>query len=164
MSSIKFNIFKTDQVDFIVFNSPNDNNLLSIKELNNAVNLYNINLIFRLCEPLYKKDDIYDCDIIDLEIKDGSFPNEEMINKYLLHIDNNLKDSKKTCIGIHCRGGLGRSPVFLGIGIMNYKKYNDNYDIIKLIRDNIKGSLNIVQLTGLSKYKPKRDLKSCIIC
>ena len=174
MTSIKFHIFETEQIDFIVFNSPNQNDPSSITLLNNAINTYNICLIFRLCEQLYDANEIYNCKIIDMEIKDGSFPDNIIIEKYLSYITdciktnnyNSFKGTKKPCIGIHCRAGLGRAPVFAAIGLMNYNKYDDYVDIVKMIREKIKGAINIVQLTELALYNPIKAKKcnKCIIC
>lgn len=168
MSVINYFIFETTQVDFIVFNSPNRDNQKSIDELNNIVNLNNIKIIFRLCEPLYDSNNIYNCKIIDMIIEDGSFPSSKIINDYLLNIQNCIKSNNvlntKTCIGIHCKAGLGRAPIFAAIGLMNYSSYYDFFDIVKLIRYKIKGSINKVQLNGLSKYKPKKKSNNCVIC
>ena len=70
MKSIKFSHFETNQIDFIVFNSPNKENQSSICELNKYINDNYIVAIFRLCEPLYQDKDIH-CDIIDMELTDG---------------------------------------------------------------------------------------------
>jgi predicted protein tyrosine phosphatase len=172
-TSIKFSIFETEQIDFIVFNSPNRNNPSSVEELNKIVNLYNIQLIFRLCEELYCSSTIDNCQIIDMKIKDGSFPSENVINDFLSHIKNHIdsitssKTCIKPCVGIHCRAGLGRAPIFTAIGLMNFTNYDDYSDIVKLIRQKINGSINCIQLRELSKYKPKyiqKKQKRCIIC
>jgi protein tyrosine phosphatase type 4A len=170
MTSIKYSVFETEQIDFIVFNSPNQNDPISIVELDKLVHSHNICVIFRLCEPLYDSVRIINyCQIIDMPITDGGFPNDNVINDFLSHIQNIIKNNnypqtdKKLSIGIHCRAGLGRAPIFAAIGIMNYSKYGDYSDVVKLIRNQIKGAINIVQLTALSKYKPKKKQNSCII-
>jgi protein tyrosine phosphatase type 4A len=169
MKSINFTIFETNQINFIVFNSPNQQNKSSIDKLNKNINNHNIVAIFRLCEPLYQDKDIH-CDIIDMELTDGSFPNDATINKYLSHIEEIIQTNKNTnntnnnkpCVGIHCRAGLGRAPIFAAIGLMNYTN-NDYFQIITLIRSKINGSINTVQLYGLSKYNSKKKKKFCCI-
>jgi protein tyrosine phosphatase type 4A len=166
MKSIKFTHFETEKIDFIVFNSPNQQNQSSIDELNQIIINHNIVSIFRLCEPLYQKEDII-CEIIDMEITDGTFPDNQTINKYLLYINDIIytnketKNNSKPCIGIHCKAGLGRAPIFAAIGLMNYTD-NDYFEIITLIRKQINGSINAVQLYELSKYNPKKN-KICTI-
>jgi protein tyrosine phosphatase type 4A len=167
MKSIKFSHFETNQIDFIVFNSPNQENQPSICELNKYIDDNNIVAIFRLCQPLYQKEDIL-CEIIDLEINDGTYPDNETINKYLSYIEDIIQTNKETknnikpCIGIHCKAGLGRAPIFAAIGLMNYTN-NDYSEVVKLIRSKINGSINAVQLKEISDYNPKKKNKVCSI-
>ena len=172
MKSINFSHFETDQIDFIVFNSPNKENQPSICELNDYINDNNIVAIFRLCEPLYRKEDIK-CEIIDMKLTDGSFPNDATINKYLSDIEKIIQTNKETnkktnnnikpCIGIHCKAGLGRAPIFAAIGLMNYTN-NDYFQTITLIRNKINGSINAVQLKEISNYNPNLKKKNKVCC
>jgi len=172
MKSIKFSHFETNQIDFIVFNSPNQKNQSSIYDLNEYINKYNIVAIFRLCESLYQEENI-NCKIINLEIKDGDFPNEENILIYLSYIEKIIQTNKETnektnnnikpCIGIHCKAGLGRAPIFAAIGLMNYTNY-DYCEVVTLIRSKINGSINAVQLKEISNYKPNLMKKNKICC
>jgi protein tyrosine phosphatase type 4A len=170
-SNLKFSLFETNSVNFVVFNSPivhtSDTSNTQLDELYYGIERFNISLIFRLCEAFYPADQINNCKIVDLEIVDGAFPSEDKIQQFLSIIKNEInihqQQNSKATIGIHCRAGLGRAPIFAAIGLMNYSEYDSYCDIVNIIRDKIKGSINIVQLTGLSKYKPTKDKQKCSI-
>ena len=167
MPKLNFTFFETERIDFVVFNSPivSPDDFSQIDEINSAIDKYNINIIFRLCESLYPIDAIY-CDVIDMQIQDGSFPTNNVIDEFLETI-NQIIQSKpnnsaklKSCVGLHCRAGLGRAPIFAAIGLMNYGNFNSYIEVVDIIRGKIHKSINLAQLNGISIYKPKYRAKN----
>lgn len=144
MSNLKFYDFNVNNIKIIIFNSPNDN---TIEQLNYAIHKYSIDIIFRLCEPLYNKN-LVNCNIEDVELFDGSYPS----NNFIVNIIKKIENSR--VIGIHCIAGLGRSPTLCAILLLYYSNNNYN-DIVNIIRLKIKGAINKTQLEGLSKFNKK---------
>jgi protein tyrosine phosphatase type 4A len=159
---INYTIFNTDKnIKYIVFNSPSESG-----ELLKLINKFNINIIFRLCEPLYDKNDI-DIKFIDQDLPDGSFPSIDIINNFIFEIDNLLLYNKHITIGIHCKAGLGRAPLITAILMMNYDKKISSFDVITNIRNKIKGSINSKQLNELKEYEnniSSQNKCKCVIC
>ena len=162
--------FETPLINFIISPSPDARDKSSMELFKKEINKHNCLAIVRVCSDLlYTQNDMFACKIHELKIEDGSFPDSQIIEKFIDIINSiiivNNKETEnytKPCICIHCRAGLGRSPVFLAIALMNFTEYDDYSDIVKLIRDKIKGSINLNQLIGLSKYKPKEKQKKCM--
>lgn len=148
--SLKFYNFEINNLNIIIFNSPTNE---TINELNDSIKKYSIEIIFRICEPLYNKN-LVNCCVEDIELLDGSFPSNNLIKNILIKIKN------KKVIGIHCKAGLGRSPTICAILLLYYT--NKNYiEVVELIRSKIKGAINKNQLEGLKKFN--KNIDRCII-
>ena len=138
------------KLKFLVFNSPTDQ---TVDQLNKIIDKYEMKLIFRLCDPTYDMANIVNSTIIDILIKDGDFPSFINISDTIRSIDAYMTETdKQLCIGLHCKAGLGRSPILTAILMMYYgnKTYDDYVKVVKVIRDKIPGSINQIQLRELS--------------
>lgn len=159
---INYTIFNTDKnIRYIIFNSPTE-----VNDLLKLISKFNINIVFRLCEPLYDKNDV-SIKFIDQDLPDGSFPSQEIINNFIFEIDNLLLSNKHITIGIHCKAGLGRAPLIMAIFMMNYDKKLKSYDVVTNIRNKIKGSINSKQINELKEYENNilsQNKCKCVIC
>ena len=138
------------KLKFLVFNSPTDQ---TVDQLNQIIDKHEMKLIFRLCDPIYDTAKIVNSTVIDILIDDGDFPSSINISDTIKYIDAYMAETdKQLCIGLHCKSGLGRSPVLTAILMMYYdnKTYDDYVKVVKVIRDTIPGSINRIQLLGLS--------------
>jgi protein tyrosine phosphatase type 4A len=133
---------------FYISRAPTEDNMkFFIKSLKDN----RISHVIRLCEATYDFTQIEHENIIfyHLEIQDGSLPSKNILNEWL-KITNNIKEEEN--ILVHCRAGLGRSPLMVAISLINEKM--DSYDTIEFIRKHCPGSINMKQLSWLINYKP----------
>ena len=95
--------------------------------------------------------------VVDLSFEDGSYPSEEIIEKWLELVDRSLDQP----IAVHCVAGLGRAPLLVAIAMI---EYGCSYDVaINLIRKKKRGALNEQQILFLENYKPKSSRTFCRI-
>lgn len=160
---------------FVVSGIPKKDNLGDYKKLWKK---HNVKHIVRVCEETYAQSDLDDGGFVlhDLYSKDGDVPEESSVGTWLGLVEEVYGDPKsraklikkegepapddiKEAIAVHCVAGLGRSPLFVAIALIEYG-IGSPMKAVEYIRKNRPNALNAVQINYLKKYKPKSD---CII-
>jgi protein tyrosine phosphatase type 4A len=134
-------------LNIFIAETPNDSNISIF--IKNLIKL-NITHVVRLCGPAYNPSPILRAGIYfhDWEFEDGSYPTQELINKW-----NQLIKLNEPVL-VHCVAGLGRAPVLATISIIEKKM--DQTDAIALMRSKRPQSLNSKQIEWLLEYKPRK--------
>lgn len=170
LSEIKFG-----RMRFLITDRPTE---YGMEHFIKVLQRYGVKKIVRVCSPTYASDQLKKCgiEVVDWEFADGSPPPSEVIDKWLTLVENyfdnfalsptkDLGDSiakivandSPTCLAVHCVAGLGRSPVLVGIALLEAGMPVD--DVVFLIRTNRRGALNEKQLEFLKSYKPNGRLR-----
>lgn len=94
-----------------------------------------------------------------LEIPDGTYPDNLMLDKFNKMIDEIIETNNNNNINIlfHCKAGLGRAPVMLAYMMISRLGMNP-LDCVELIRKKRKGAINTNQLRWLDTTKFKKIL------
>jgi protein tyrosine phosphatase type IVA len=155
---------------FLIMDAPKQGNLhLYIKDMRNL----SVTDIVRVCEPTYSTSELTAAGIQvhEMEYSDGTSPPKELIDRWLLLIDQTFFQNKsaggdsKACISVHCVAGLGRAPVMVAIALIEFADM-DPVEAVALIRRQRRGAINEKQLLYLEKYKKsykKGNATCCII-
>ncbi|CAB9520388.1 Protein tyrosine phosphatase PRL-1 [Seminavis robusta] len=154
---------------FLIMDAPKQGNLhLYIKEMRKQ----SVTDIVRVCEPTYVASELTTAGIQvhEMEYTDGTSPPKELIDKWLLLVDQTFFQQKSggdsnPCIAVHCVAGLGRAPVMVAIALIEFVDM-DPVEAVALIRRQRRGAINEKQLLYLEKYKKsykKGDAACCII-
>jgi len=109
---------------------------------------YNIDMIVRLCEPSYhiKSNNIQ---IVELPITSCT-PSKDVIKQW-----NDILDSIKGNIYIHCESGLGRAPTMIAIALLH--KDVTPYNAIRMLRTINHKLFNNNQIKFIFDYTVKRN-------
>lgn len=103
--------------------------------------------------------------VVDLPFADGSTPDDQIVKSWFKILKQHVLDDAPGCVAIHCRAGLGRSPVLVAVTLIELgMKYED---AVSLIRAHRPGAINAKQLEYLSKFRQKSRLASkttCLAC
>jgi protein tyrosine phosphatase type 4A len=152
---------------YVVTPSPDSNSIISYK---NFLLKNNVTTVIRLCDNAVKYDEEYlmsnGIKIVHIPLRDGDIPELDVIKQWLELII--IEKSGSGAIAVHCRAGLGRAPLFVCIGLVKIGKM-DEIDAVNLVRENIKGALNIKQINFVCndlknvKFKYKNKESGCII-
>lgn len=162
---------------FLIMDAPRQSNLhLYIKEMKK----HSVSDVVRVCEPTYHTGELDSAGMVlhEMEYPDGHAPSSEVINNWLLLVEQTFYSNKisskeeessgaKKCIAVHCVAGLGRAPVMVAIALIEFSNY-DPVEAVALIRQHRRGAINEKQLIYLEGYKRryKRQLDgkgSCCI-
>lgn len=144
---------RCNNFNYVIMPTPNSDDLEIYKDF---ILKNNINTLVKLCKEItynpneFKKSGI---NVIDLSMEDGSVPSIAETNEWIKII----KKEKKISGGIasHCMSGLGRSPLFICVGLIKIEKI-DPIDAISMIRTHVIGALNNKQLNFLLTLKNKK--------
>lgn len=130
-------------------------------------------VLVRVCEPTYSTElfSTHGITVHDWEFADGQPPPHSLIAKWI-HLCNQVFSGTDSSIAVHCVSGLGRSPLLVGIALLEAGMKFD--DAIFLIRSQRRGALNEKQLEFLRLYKSagrlrrlryetEKERKSCLI-
>lgn len=141
-------------INFYIFDAPTSDN---VGEYVNVFNKFNISLVIRACTPTFNEKLLKDKNItlIDMSYKDGTCPSDIIIRDYLDLIFKN----KDKIIGVYCVAGLGRAPVLVAIGLIEYGM--SPLDAISLIRYKRRHCFNDKQINFLYNYKRIYDNGRC---
>ncbi|KAI6210559.1 hypothetical protein M3Y96_00341000 [Aphelenchoides besseyi] len=116
-------------------------------------------VLVRVCEPTYSVEQLEErgIKVYDWEFEDGQPPSSSLIAKWI-QLCAEIFASGDSIIAVHCVSGLGRSPLLVGIALLETRglKYED---VIFLIRSQRRGALNEKQLEFLRLYKPTGKLR-----
>jgi protein tyrosine phosphatase type IVA len=156
---------------FLIMDAPKQGNLhLYIKDMRNL----SVTDIVRVCEPTYSTSELTAAGIQvhEMEYSDGTSPPKELIDRWLLLVDQTFFQNKptgggdsKACISVHCVAGLGRAPVMVALALIEFADM-DPVEAVALIRRQRRGAINEKQLLYLEKYKKsykKGNTACCII-
>jgi protein tyrosine phosphatase type 4A len=150
-AEIKYKGFK-----FLITDRPSDQTIATyIQELKK----HNVTAVVRVCEPSYKTEELKDAGIsvFDLEYNDGTFPPNDITDKWFEIIKRQFQEDPEGCVAVHCVAGLGRAPVMVALALVELGlKFEE---AVELIREKRRGAINSKQLGYLQKYRPKSRLK-----
>lgn len=140
---------------FLICDAPSDANLPAYISLWKR---HSVAYLVRTCSRTYDDKHILTegITVTNLEFPDGRFPSTNILHQWRQIIRN----SKGSCIAIHCVAGLGRAPLLVCIALIQAGM--DNTKAIELVRSKRPGALNNVQLKYLREYKV-RDERGCNI-
>lgn len=136
---------------YVVTSSPDTNSIEYYKDL---LFKNEITTVIRLCRE--KKYDAaylnnFGITVIDIPMDDGSVPTRKVLLNWVQIITTEITQ-KKAGIAVHCRSGLGRSPLFVCVGLIAFEKINPT-DAINLVREKIPKALNTKQLQYICKTR-----------
>lgn len=147
----RYSIISSKSFKYVVTPSPDPNSIEYYKDL---LFKNGITTVIRLCVEK-KYDETYlkkfGITVIDIPMDDGSVPTHEILSKWIQIIATEIQLGK-TGIAVHCRSGLGRSPLFACIGLIRFEKI-DPVDAIELIRKEIPKALNIKQIKYICEVR-----------
>ncbi|KAI1730548.1 protein tyrosine phosphatase type IVA 3 [Ditylenchus destructor] len=170
LSEIKFG-----RMRFLITDRPTE---YGLEHFIKVLQRYGVKTVVRVCSPTYACDQMKKCgiEVVDWEFADGSPPPDELIDKWLTLVENYFGNSAlspgkdlgdgavkipannlPSCLAVHCVAGLGRSPVMVGIALLEAGMPVN--DVIFLIRTHRRGALNEKQLEFLKSYKPNGRLR-----
>eukprot|EP00501_MAST-03F_sp_TOSAG23-6_P002637 GSMAST32.ASY1.ANO1.2779.1 assembled CDS len=158
---------------FLIMDAPNDHNVhLYLKEMRQV----GCTQCVRVCESTYEVTSMVAAGITvhDLPFTDGRSPPDEVLQKWLDIVENNMdsaskntskknaSEEKEGTIAIHCIAGLGRAPMMVAIAfIENGLEWTKAVEVIRARR---RHAINAKQLEYLKNYKPTRASGcSCVI-
>ena len=141
---------------FLIFDSPNDNNLAQYISVFKS---HNVTHIVRTCEPTYSKQTLEKegFQFFDLEYTDGGQPPDEIIEAWKVVVKKARQENG--CVGVHCVAGLGRAPVL--VAVMLIESGMEPLAAVDYIRKQRRGAINAQQLRYIRNYKPSG--KGCSI-
>ena len=151
---INHSIINLEDQKFLISNTPYENTIYDYIEL---LKFNKIKHVIRVCsENTYPKYMLEENGFFFLEfkIKDGCVPTLEEKEKWINNY-NILKSKGIKNFAIHCVSGLGRAPLFMALALVVNDEF-DPYDVITLIRNNRKGSLNSIQVKYIISQKNKQ--------
>ncbi|XP_060516355.1 PRL-1 phosphatase [Cylas formicarius] len=142
---------------FLITDRPSDQNIVAyIQELQK----HQVKTVVRVCEPSYKTDELkqVNIEVFDLMFDDGTFPPNEVVEKWFKVLKKLFHEDPDGCVAVHCVAGLGRAPVMVALALIELGlKYEE---AVELIREKRRGAINAKQLAFLEKYRPKSRLKA----
>lgn len=143
-----------NDLKFLISCSPSDSDVDKfIKLLKNQ----NVKTLVRTSSLTYQEEPFINAGITihDLEYSDGSFPSNEIIEKW-----NRIVKQNKN-IAVHCVSGLGRAPTLVAISLINCgMDYAIAIDKIRRVRN---GAFNTKQIGALKVYNKTKKSGYCVI-
>ncbi|KAI6205755.1 hypothetical protein M3Y94_00828200 [Aphelenchoides besseyi] len=105
-------------------------------------------VLVRVCEPTYSVEQLKErgIKVYDWEFEDGQPPSSSLIAKWI-QLCAEIFASGDSVIAVHCVSGLGRSPLLVGIALL------------EALMNQRRGALNEKQLEFLRLYKPTGKLR-----
>ncbi len=101
-----------------------------------------------------------------LEYEDGQYPDENILRKFNIIINDIIKKKPLPVINMYCQAGMGRAPTILAYLMISRYSWN-NYECLEYIRKCRKGCFNKTQLNWIIDTKIKsyssNDKKKCSI-
>ena len=120
---MKKTILPVNNTQFIITNCPRDEELELYKSL--LINS-KVNLLIRIVNVNYIID-IPELIVVDFpEYKDGTYPSQNIIEKYKKTMTDIKIKYKNPVVAIHCLSSLGRTACFIALEIYWCKIYNNN--------------------------------------
>lgn len=141
---------------FLITDRPTD---FTINQFIEELRKHEAKDVVRVCEPSYGTEALKSqgISVFDWEFSDGSFPPQEILNKWFDLLQERFKNEPGSCIAVHCVAGLGRAPVLVALALMEAgMKYEE---AVEEIRQHRRGAINQKQLGFLEKYKSSGKLK-----
>jgi len=150
---------ETKSQRFLIMDAPTDSNLAKYLEL---LKKKNVKHVVRACEPTYNTEPLISTGIkvTEMPFKDGDPPPDDVIDKWLELVDEEMK-SKDSTVAVHCVAGLGRAPVLVAIAMV--EDGMEPYQAIQFIRKRRRGAINAKQLKYLESYKRRKLPGGCCI-
>lgn len=93
-----------------------------------------------------------------LPFKDGSFPEKNLVDKWINLSTEILKEKKK--IAVFCKSGLGRAPTMVAIKLIT-ENFKSKENIIIDIRNARNGCFNQLQIKNILEYQIKTQQNIC---
>jgi len=150
---------ETKSQRFLIMDAPTDSNLPKYLEL---LKKKNVTHLVRACEPTYNTEHLISAGIkvTEMPFKDGDPPPDDVIDKWLELVDQEMK-SKDSTVAVHCVAGLGRAPCLVAIAMV--EDGMEPYQAIQFIRKRRRGAINAKQLKFLESYKRRKPPGGCCI-
>lgn len=94
--------------------------LISITHFPKDLMSYNTRRLVRLCDGRYDKTEFTKVGIKveDLVFSDGGFPHSDIIEHWITIVRKHFAEYPRGALAVHCRSGLGRSPVLVAVALM----------------------------------------------
>ncbi|KAM7538186.1 hypothetical protein Aperf_G00000060453 [Anoplocephala perfoliata] len=156
-------------MNFIIMDSPAAD---TVQTFANCSRLH-VSDVIRVCEDKYPVEPFekLGIQVHHWEFEDGSFPSDDILNKWFELLRLRFYGPKRTPSGdgnsnerslpgpvaVHCLAGYGRAPVLVAVALMELGMVNQ--DAIELIRSKRKGAFNDRQVESLRNYRPKNRLR-----
>jgi protein-tyrosine phosphatase len=154
----RYSIISSKSFKYVVTPSPDPNSIEYYKDL---LFKNGITTVIRLCtekkyDTAYLKK--FGITVIDIPMDDGSVPTHEILSKWIQIITTEIKLGR-TGIAVHCRSGLGRSPLFVCVGLIITEKI-DPVGAVELVRKEIPKALNTKQINYICDGKIRKSHSS----
>jgi protein tyrosine phosphatase type 4A len=148
-------VIQSTSKKFVITDTPTDSSIVKYFELYKK---HNIRTIVRTCKPMYSSIHFehLGMKVIDLFIDDGNYPDVNIIEKWL----DVVKEEDN--IAVHCVAGLGRSPLLVCIGLIQFERM-EPIDAIEIVRKEKPNTLNSKQIDFLIHFKPILLKSSCCL-
>ncbi|VUZ40242.1 unnamed protein product [Hymenolepis diminuta] len=157
-------------MNFIIMDSPAAD---TVQTFAKECSRLHVSDVIRVCEDKYPVEPFENVGIRvhHWEFEDGSFPPDDILDKWFELLRLRFYGSKKTTSGdgnssdhatpgpvaVHCLAGYGRAPVLVAVALMELGM--PNQDAIELIRSKRKGAFNDRQVESLRNYRSKGRLR-----
>jgi protein tyrosine phosphatase type 4A len=156
--------FSNTNINFLVLEEPTNTNFNSYIEM---LKKYNIKYLISTC-PIDINDELNKklnniVNTIDIYVDDGKFPTNDILNNWKKFLSTILKiHILPQTIAIHCKSGLGRSPLMVTIALIELYKIKP-YKAIDFVRKKNNKLLNTYQLNQIYEKYTNVTKCSCII-
>lgn len=120
-----------------------------------------VGLLVRVSEEQpYTQKDMGDIKLVEFPLTDGCVPDKEQSAAWIELSNRFFKVNPGKALAVHCTAGLGRSPMLVGICLINARL--DAFDAIELLRSKRRGVLNSKQAAFLLDFKRRRKA-ACVV-
>lgn len=147
-------LLEYNNMKFVITNLPE---CLCLEPYINDLVKYNTQKLLKVCDANYDKVifDQYGITVEELIFENGSFPSDEIIEKWLLIVESHFLKYPGSALAVQCEYGLGRSPVLIAIALIENGMTNDK--AIDFVRSKRRGAFNTLQHEKLKAYIPHNN-------